>query len=127
VYPVFALAFSNPNDEVRLMAFEESKAASIFLEAVELHEPVQQAEYVRQATAGDPALVERVAALLKGHHQSNPILDEARLLEKRLPPIDGPSSGTVIGPYKLLEQIGEGGMGLYSWPSSSSRYAGVSH
>jgi serine/threonine protein kinase len=94
------------------MAFEESKAASIFLEAIEIHEPAQQAEYVRQAAAGDPALVERVGALLEGHAQANPILDEARLLEKRLLPTDGSSPALTIGPYKLLEQIGEGGMGL---------------
>ena len=30
------------------------------------------------------------------------------------------SPGTVIGPYKLMEQIGEGGFGWYSSPSSKS-------
>ena len=55
------------------MASRESDAARIFLEAVEHHEPHQWADYVREAAAGDPALVERVGALLRGHGQSNPI------------------------------------------------------
>ena len=36
-------------------------------------------------------------------------VDEPRLVE-------GP--GGRIGPYKLLQQIGEGGMGVVSWPSN---------
>jgi serine/threonine protein kinase len=63
------------------------------------------------AAAGDEALVERVEALLRGHDQSNPLLDQHRLLAADLP-LPGATPGTIIGPYKLLEQLGEGGMGL---------------
>ena len=41
------------------------------------------------------------------------------------PPIaDGP--GTRIGPYKLLQKIGEGGMGASTWPSRRGPSAGRS-
>jgi serine/threonine protein kinase/tetratricopeptide (TPR) repeat protein len=94
------------------MASRESEAERIFLDAVEHHAPPQWGEYVQQAAAGDPALVERVEALLRGHGQANPMLDECRLLEGSPLVMPGPTPGTIIGPYKLLEQIGEGGMGL---------------
>src|SRR5436853_7098252 len=94
------------------MASRESEAARIFLEAVEHHEPHQWADYVQQAAAGDPALVERVGALLRGHGQSNPILDKDRLLATAALSMPGAMRGTSIGPYKLLEQIGEGGFGV---------------
>src|SRR5262245_5177432 len=94
------------------MASVESEAERIFLDAVEYHAPPQWAEYVQQAAAGDPALVQRVEALLRGHGQANPMLDEGRLLETSPLVLPGPTAGTIIGPYKLLEQIGEGGMGL---------------
>jgi serine/threonine protein kinase len=94
------------------MASRESEAARIFLEAVEHHKPCHWADYVQQAAAGDSALVERVGALLRGHGQSNPILDEDRWLARAALPSAGPMPGTVIGPYTLRELIGEGGMGL---------------
>jgi serine/threonine protein kinase/Flp pilus assembly protein TadD len=93
------------------MASRESEAERIFLEAVEHHAPNQWAEYVQQAAAGDPALAERVEALLRGHGQANPMLEEGRLLEGSPLVMPGPTPGTTVGPYKLLEQIGEGGMG----------------
>src|SRR5262249_43982501 len=31
--------------------------------------------------------------------------------------------GTIIGPYKLLHKIGEGGMGSSTWPSRRNRSA----
>src|SRR5947209_11848167 len=94
------------------MASREAEAARIFLEAVEHHEPHQWADYVQEAAAGDSALVERVGALLRGHGQSNPILDEDRLLATAALSMPGAMPGTNIGPYKLLEQIGEGGFGV---------------
>jgi serine/threonine protein kinase len=94
------------------MTSRESEAARIFLEAVEHHEPSLWPDFVREAAAGDPVLVERVEGLLKAHGQSNSLLDGERLLATVdiSPPRERP--GTFIGPYKLLEQIGEGGMGL---------------
>jgi WD40 repeat protein/serine/threonine protein kinase len=94
------------------MSSRESEAARIFLEAVEHHECGQWADFVREAAAGDPLLMQRVDALLKAHGESNYMLDRARLPPTGdIPqPTEGP--GTMIGPYKLLEQIGEGGMGL---------------
>src|SRR5437016_574528 len=112
---ILALAYSKPLSRGYSMPSRESEAARIFLEAVEHHEPHQWADYVQEAAAGDPALVERVGALLRGHGQSNPMLDEERLLAPAVPTMDRPpcaeQPGTVIGPYKLLQQIGEGGMG----------------
>jgi serine/threonine protein kinase/tetratricopeptide (TPR) repeat protein len=94
------------------MSARESEAARIFLEAVEHHERGQWADFVKQASGGDPLLVQRVDALLKAHGESNQMLDGDRLhLTEDIPqPSERP--GTIIGPYKLLEQIGEGGMGL---------------
>jgi serine/threonine protein kinase len=94
------------------MASLESEAARIFLEAVENHERGQWEEFVRHASAGDPVLLERVDALLKAHDEANPMLDAERPLVTA--DISRPSErpGTLIGPYKLIEQIGEGGFGI---------------
>jgi hypothetical protein len=92
----------------------EDKAKSIFLAAVEGHGPDQWRAYVDEACAGDQALRCRVEALLLAHagqdslfdHSAPGLLatvDETALTEK---------PGTVIGSYKLMEQIGEGGFGV---------------
>ena len=94
------------------MASLESEAARIFLETVEAHERDQWAEFVRAATAGNPVLLERVDALLKAHDESNPMLDAERHLATADIPTPSERPGTLIGPYKLLEQIGEGGFGV---------------
>jgi serine/threonine protein kinase/tetratricopeptide (TPR) repeat protein len=93
------------------MSSRESEAARIFLEAVEHHE-CQRADFVREAAAGDPLLLQRVDALLKAHGEPNLMLDGNRLVPTADTPQSSERPGTVIGPYKLMEQIGEGGMGL---------------
>jgi serine/threonine protein kinase/tetratricopeptide (TPR) repeat protein len=97
---------------VRLMSARESEAARIFLEAVEHHEPGQWATFVREAAAGDPLVLQRVDALLKAHGEPNLMLDGDRLVPTEDTPQPSQGPGTVIGPYKLLEQIGEGGFGV---------------
>lgn len=94
------------------MASRESEAARIFLEAVEEHDPLQWAGFVQHAAAGDVVLAERVDALLRAHGQANPMLDAEQLLPTAGFPLPQERPGAMIGPYKLLEQIGEGGMGV---------------
>jgi eukaryotic-like serine/threonine-protein kinase len=72
-----------------------------------------RAAYLDQACADDPALRERVEALLGAHAAAGDFLESPApspvVTIEELPVGEGP--GTAIGPYRLIEQIGEGGMG----------------
>src|SRR5438309_11656951 len=67
-----------------------------------------------EACAGDMGLRQQVALLLNAHAKVEGLLDRGVEGDARTgahePPTEGP--GTIIGPYKLLEQIGEGGFGV---------------
>ena len=77
---------------------------SVFLEAAEIASPIERAAYLERSCGDDRQLRAAVEALLLSHQRSQGVLDAtaAPLAEYR---------GTMIGPYKLLQQIGEGGMG----------------
>src|SRR5262249_39682370 len=96
----------------RPMSSRESEAARIFLEAVEHHERGQWAAFAREAAAGDPLVLQRVDALLKAHGEPNPLLDGDRLVPTEDVPLQSEWPGMDIGPYRLLEEIGEGGFGV---------------
>jgi serine/threonine protein kinase/tetratricopeptide (TPR) repeat protein len=86
----------------------------LFHEALARTDPGERAAYLDRACAGDPALRSSVEALLRAHVGATGFLDPPApgpADAVREPP-DGVRPGTVIGPYKLLELIGEGGMGL---------------
>jgi WD40 repeat protein/serine/threonine protein kinase len=85
----------------------------IFHEALACSSPAQRAAYLEQACAGDPALRVSLEELLRANAGASGFLDPPTP-----PPVatlDGNSarerSGAMIGPYKLIEQIGDGGMG----------------
>src|SRR5262249_11615079 len=90
------------------------RTESLFWSALALSSPEERARYLDQACGGDPQLRARLAELLAAYPQDEGFLD---------PPTCGPAvtvaeeapvrehPGTEIGPYKLLEPIGEGGMG----------------
>jgi WD40 repeat protein/serine/threonine protein kinase len=82
---------------------------SIFLAAIEKESPAERAAYLAEACGGDTSLRAEVEALLAAHGRLGemPAESEATVDESTQ---EGP--GTVIGLYKLMEQIGEGGMGL---------------
>jgi WD40 repeat protein/serine/threonine protein kinase len=92
----------------------EGKAKSVFLNAVELATPAQRRAYLDEACGGDEALRREVEELLQHFGCLG------SFLESRTPDLDGTVDespprerpGAVIGPYKLLEQIGEGGFGI---------------
>jgi eukaryotic-like serine/threonine-protein kinase len=69
--------------------------------------------YVKQACGNDQAVLVRVRALLKVHDEENSFL--AAPVAAPVATVDQPlreGEGAVIGPYKLLEQIGVGGFGV---------------
>src|SRR5438445_1512272 len=85
----------------------------IFLAALGKAAPRERLAYVEGACAGNPELLQRVRELLHSHQESQ------GPLEAPPPGLGGTvdlqriteAPGTIIGPYKLLQQIGEGGMG----------------
>src|SRR6516164_7561184 len=69
--------------------------------------------FLAAACGGDEPLQRRLQALLHAHENPGSFLAEQPPLAAAT--LDDPIAerpGTVIGPYKLMEQIGEGGMGL---------------
>src|SRR5262245_33263767 len=92
------------------MTKEQEK--SIFLQAIEIASTEEQSLYLNEACGTDACLRAGIDELLRAHHKPRVVLDAPdQYSPASYQPIkEGP--GTVIGPYKLLEQIGEGGMGV---------------
>ncbi len=70
--------------------------------------------YLRTATAGDPELLHEVQSLLSSHQKSPELLDKpawAVAPELALGD-DGSLVGKRIGTYRIVEEIGRGGMGV---------------
>src|SRR5207245_1259905 len=84
---------------------------SIFLAALELQTPAERAAYLQGACGTDAALLANVQGLLAAHDKGVDFLDRPPLDATNEPPVTE-RPGAVIGPYKLMEKIGEGGMGL---------------
>src|SRR5262249_26890591 len=85
----------------------------IFHQALARTGPEERAAYLDQACAGDPALRASVEALLRANVGATGFLDQpapaaAVTIEEQAV---NERPGAMIGPYKLIEPIGEGGMG----------------
>jgi tetratricopeptide (TPR) repeat protein/serine/threonine protein kinase len=103
------------------MTLDPQPAKSIFLAALDRpHE--ERATFLDAACAGDPELRRRVDRLLEAHDRPDSLPEAPAAptpTEASSPPVgpdpglvasaEGP--GAVLGPYKLVERIGEGGMG----------------
>jgi WD40 repeat protein len=112
---------------------------SLFIEALEIRDPSERAAFLDRSCATDPALRARLERLLAQHERAGDFLERPVAARSESPgaapvadtvprPVvaadlevptgwhkpptfeDGP--GSVIGPYKLLQQLGEGGMGV---------------
>jgi serine/threonine protein kinase/tetratricopeptide (TPR) repeat protein len=91
-----------------------SPLEAIFFAALEKGAPEARAAYLDQACAGHPGLRRRVEKMVAAQAQASRFLEQpahalAMAVDEQ-PVGEGP--GTGIGPYKLLEQIGEGGFGV---------------
>ncbi len=86
---------------------------AIFHAARGIPDPDRRRDYVREACGGDEARIAHIEALLVAAYGPDSLLDRPAACLPMVT-IDQPATenlGTVIGPYKLIEQIGEGGMG----------------
>ena len=96
------------------MAAQELDEEAIFQVARKMDSPQARAEYLAQVCGADQALRQRLEALLQVHDHEQSFLrppSPSPAVTQPEPAItEGP--GTVIGPYKLLEPIGEGGFGV---------------
>jgi serine/threonine protein kinase/WD40 repeat protein len=95
---------------------EEERSDQVIFEAARQIVPREAREtYLQQTCGEDQAQVQRISALLRALEENVSFLESPPVgfdLSPTLPPADGESPGTQIGPYKLLQVIGEGGMGV---------------
>jgi serine/threonine protein kinase len=77
--------------------------------ALEIQEPQERAAYLDESCTGDPALREEVEALIAAHFADETFLEPFADPLWRESRREG--EGDMIGRYKLLQQIGEGGFG----------------
>lgn len=94
------------------MPDSKSQAKSIFLNAVEIASGPERQAYLEDACQGNATLRCEIENLLRhrddvGSFLESPAAERVTTTDEVL----SERPGTVIGPYKLLQQIGEGGMG----------------
>ncbi|HEX9046707.1 MAG TPA: serine/threonine-protein kinase, partial [Verrucomicrobiae bacterium] len=100
---------------------------AIFLSALDLPEPVARQEFLDRACAGDASLRAAVEALLADHESAKHFFDQSQAAFRGASEdLRGESTEAVvldavvadeqvgkrIGPYKILERLGEGGWGV---------------
>jgi serine/threonine protein kinase/tetratricopeptide (TPR) repeat protein len=94
------------------MPEHQPQVDDVFDEALRRAAGPDRAHYLDEACASDPEMRRRVERLLRAISEAGSFLEApARDPSPTVDQLPVETPGTVIGPYKLLEQIGEGGMG----------------
>src|SRR5437762_10319699 len=91
----------------------------IFIAALQKEDPAERPAYLDEACARQPELRRQVEHLLRLHEGAGSFLENPAAesgatgaIQDAAEPASSPEApGAIIGPYKLLQQIGEGGMG----------------
>ena len=103
------------------MAESSNRQKDIFLKALDLSSPGERTAFLVQACGSNESLRRHVEAMLEAHATPDSFLEKPAAAMG--PTIDDPprraelhggseGPGTRVGPYKLLQQLGEGGMGI---------------
>ncbi len=85
----------------------------VFIAALQMHDAAERAAFLDEACAGNADLRAQLDALLREHQHLGSFLETpaAPPDTPAAEPVNRDGVGSTIGPYKLLQQIGEGGMG----------------
>jgi serine/threonine protein kinase/formylglycine-generating enzyme required for sulfatase activity len=96
---------------------EPSRVEELFFAALAKGTPEERAAYLDDACRDEPELRQRVDKLLAAHPHAKGFLEPP--VGELGPTVDSPKApspaetiGSRIGPYKLLQRLGEGGMGV---------------
>lgn len=105
------------------MAESSNRPKDLFLKALDLPSPPERAAFLAQECGSDEPLRRQIEAMLQAHATPDSFLEKPAVevgatvdgpvgqeVDALTEPSTGP--GTRVGPYKLLQQIGEGGMGV---------------
>ena len=94
---------------------DQRSEKEIFFAALEHREPEARAAFLEGACGKNPLLRQRIEKLLGEHFQADSFLQTAAVDASDIVTIESTpvreGAGSVIGRYKLLEKIGEGGFG----------------
>src|SRR5262245_50243965 len=96
------------------MNAERIDEKSVFNTARQINDLTARENFLSVSCRGDADALQRIQELLRVHDESQSFLESpaaafaSTIVESALR--EGP--GTIIGPYKLLESIGEGGFGV---------------
>jgi WD40 repeat protein/serine/threonine protein kinase len=95
------------------MLAEYPDLAAIFNEAIAHESSVERSRFLDEACGSDSKVRERIEALLRAHSKAGGFFGgQSPAPEATELPAISEKAGVAIGPYKLLQQIGEGGMGV---------------
>ncbi len=96
------------------MNFDPSRLESLFEQALACPDSASREAFLAEACAENAGLRAEVERLLAHHHEASGFLDTVLVAEAAQVEFAAPREviGSMIGRYKLLEEIGEGGFGI---------------
>ncbi len=96
------------------MSTKQLNEKNIFKVACSIESKDAQEEYLNQVCGEDVPLLKRVVVLLRMHAEEPDFLESPAISVERtfITPQPTEAPGAMIGPYKIREQLGEGGMGV---------------